>query len=447
LFDSIELHPKLTKAFDLLKWSEPTDVQAKSIQQALDNKDLLISAETGSGKTGAYLIPILHNLMSETKPHSGTRVLILVPTRELALQVKKDCEALCKFSGIKSMIVRGGQEFQYQASLLRRNPEIVIATPGRLTEHLEKQTADLSDVECVVLDECDRMLDMGFREEVLDITAKCTSKHQNLLLSATLKHKGVAQVASSILTDPEFIKIKTESLQENIHQQVIFTDGPKHKEKLVGWLLDHEKFEKAIVFTKTRVQAEQLANVLRFNKLNVNTLHGEVEQDTRNKIMAKFREGVVDVIVATDLAARGLDVDGVDLVVNFDMAQSGDEHVHRVGRTGRAGQEGLAISLVSNFDYNLMSSIERYLKIKFERRVIDSLKAKYSGPKNIKANGKAAGTKKKKIVKTEAKKPVKVRAQKLKDKGKRRVPKGENTPESGGFAPIKKKKTPTPFEE
>lgn len=447
MFDSIELHPKLVKAFEPLKWTTPTEVQQATVAQALEGKDLLISAETGSGKTGAYLIPILHQIMSEAKPRAGTRALIMVPTRELALQVKKDCEALCKFSGIKSMIVRGGQEFEYQASLLRRNPEIVIATPGRLTEHLEKKTAELNDIEFLVLDECDRMLDMGFREEVIDITKYCTKKHQSLLLSATLKHKGVAGVASSILTEPEFIKIKTEALQENITQQIIFTDGPKHKEKLVAWLLDNEDFEKAIVFTKTRVQSEQLANVLRYNKLKVNTLHGEVQQDIRNKIMSKFREGVVDVIVATDLAARGLDVDGVDLVINFDIAQSGDEHVHRVGRTGRAGQEGLAISLVNNFDYNLMSSIERYLKIKFERREIDPLKAKYNGPKNVKANGKAVGVKKKKAAPAkEAKKPVKQRHQKAKDKGKRRIPKGVNTPETGGFAPVKKKKSNTPPE-
>lgn len=443
MFDAIELHPKLAKAFEPLKWTTPTEVQANTIEQALSGKDLLISAETGSGKTGAYLIPILHQIMSEAKPRLGTRALVLVPTRELAQQVKKDCDALCNFSGVKSMIVRGGQEFEYQASLLRRNPEIIIATPGRLTEHLEKQTADLADVEFLVLDECDRMLDMGFREEVLDITKHCTSKHQSLLLSATLKHKGVASIASSILNEPEFIKIKTEALQENIRQQLIYSDGPKHKEKLVTWLLDNEDFEKAIVFTKTRIQAEQLANVLRYNKLNVATLHGEVQQDIRNKIMSKFREGAVNVVIATDLAARGLDVEGVDLVINFDMAQSGDEHVHRVGRTGRAGQTGLAICLINNFDYNLMSSIERYLKIKFERREIDSLKAKYKGPKNVKANGKAAGSKKKKADTGKVtKKPAKKRHDK--DKGKRRVPKGVNTPESGGFATLKKKKKLAP---
>ncbi len=445
MFESIELHPKLHKAIEAIKWQTPTDVQKHSIEPALAGKDLLISAETGSGKTGAYLIPSLHAIMSEGKPASGIRMLIMVPTRELALQVKKDCEALCQFSGIKSVIIRGGQEFQYQASLLRRNPEIVIATPGRLTEHLEKQTTSLSDVEFIVLDECDRMLDMGFRDEVLDIVGHCTGKHQSLLLSATLKHKGVAQVAQSILNEPEFIKIKTDSLQENIHQQIIFSDGVKHKEKLVSWLLDHEDFEKAIVFTKTRAQAVELTNVLRYNKLKVSSLHGEVEQDIRNKIMAKFREGVVNVIVATDLAARGLDVDGVDLVINFDMAQSGDEHVHRVGRTGRAGQSGLAISLITTHDYNLMSSIERYLKIKFERRVIDPLKSVYTGPKNLKANGKAAGSKKKKAAKST--KPAAKKRHK-KDIGKRREPaKVANTPETGGFAPIKRKPKPTPTDD
>lgn len=445
MFESFDLHPKLLKATEALKWSAPTEVQQNSIPSALAGKDLLVSAETGSGKTGAYLIPTLHKILSEGKPKSGTRLLVLVPTRELAMQVKKDCEALTQFSGVKSMIVRGGQEFQYQASLLRRNPEIVIATPGRLTEHLEKKTAFLEDVEFLVLDECDRMLDMGFREEVLNIAKHCTADHQSLLLSATLKHKGVAKVADDILTEPEFIKLKPEILQENIKQQIIYTDGPAHKSKLVQHLLTNEDFEKAIVFTKTRALAEELGNKLRYHQLRVATLHGEIEQDQRNKVMAKFREGVVDVIVATDLAARGLDVEGVDLVVNFDMAQSGDEHVHRVGRTGRAGQSGLAISLIAAHDYNLMSSIERYLKIHFERRVVDSLKAKYTGPEKVKANGKAAGSKKKKASKSakNAKDVKKVKKRHNKDVGKRRTPaKAVEQIQDGGFAPLKKRKKP-----
>lgn len=434
MFESHSLHPKLIAAFADQKWTEPTDVQSQSIELALARKDLLISAETGSGKTGAYLIPSLHHILSEGKPKSGSRLLVLVPTRELALQVKKDCEALTQRSGVKSVIIRGGQEFQYQASLLRRNPEVIIATPGRLTEHLSQTAELLKDIECAVLDECDRMLDMGFRDEVLEILKHCSGSQQNMMLSATLKHKGVAQIAQSVLKEPTSIKIKNELLQENIRQQIIFTDGPKHKEKLTDWLLKHESFDKAIVFTKTRVQATQLANSLRYHQVKVSSLHGEVEQDMRNKIMSKFREGVINVIVATDLAARGLDVTGVDLVINFDMAQSGDEHVHRVGRTGRAGQSGLAICLISSFEYSLMSSIERYLKLQFERRTVDPLKAKYSGPKNLKANGKAAGVKKTKPKKAD--KPV-VKKRKNKDIGKRRKP--SKAVSDGGFATIKKK--------
>lgn len=445
--DAFDVHPKLLKAIDSLGWAEPTEVQQQSIPLALDGKDLLVSAETGSGKTGVYLIPIIHHLLEQPKPKAGTQALILVPTRELAQQVKKDCDKLTQFSGATSVIIRGGQEFQYQASLLRKDPDIIIATPGRLTEHLNKKTAYLDDVEFLVLDECDRMLDMGFRDEVLDIAKHCQSEHQSLLLSATLKHKGVAAIAQDILTEPEFIKIKAEMLQETIQQQIVFTDGPAHKQKLVSWFLKNETFDKAIVFTKTRNQAEALANALRFEQVRVNSLHGEINQDTRNQIMSKFREGVVDVIVATDLAARGLDVEGVDLVINFDMAQSGDEHVHRVGRTGRAGQSGLAISLIAAHDYNLMSSIERYLKIKFERRTIDSLKAKYGGPEKVKANGKAAGQKKKKAAKNtkDVKKPKK---RVNKDVGKRRAPaKAAQPVADGGFAPLKKKKNPdTPLD-
>ena len=448
MFASFDLHPKLTAAIEQQGWTEPTDVQTASIPQAMDGKDLLISAETGSGKTAAYLLPALHRVLSERKPKAGIRVLVMVPTRELAQQVMKDCETLTQQTSLKTVIIRGGQEFQYQASLLRRNPEIVIATPGRMTEHLNKSSTDLLDVECLVLDECDRMLDMGFRDEVLTIARQIRNDHQTLLLSATLKHRGVSSVAKDILNDAEFIQIKPEMLQENIRQQRIFSDGPAHKTKQVDWLLSNETFQKAIVFTKTRVQAEELANNLRLHQKRVATLHGEIEQDERNRIMTRFRDGVVDVIVATDLAARGLDVEGVDLVINFDIAQSGDDHVHRVGRTGRAGQSGLAVSLVAAHDYNLMSSIERYLGIRFEPREVDSLKAKYKGPAKVKSSGKAVGHKKKKAdTTTPRKKAPKVRKRQTKNIGKRRAPAPTSQPiEDGGFKPLKKKKNLAPDE-
>lgn len=446
MFASFQLHPKLNAAIDQQDWEQPTDVQNASIPKALDGLDLLISAETGSGKTAAYLLPALHRVLSERKPKAGIRILVMVPTRELAQQVKKDCETLTQFTGLQSVVIRGGQEFQYQAALLRRNPEIVIATPGRMTEHLHKHSTDLMDVECLVLDECDRMLDMGFRDEVLEIAKHINNEHQTLLLSATLKHRGVGAVAKDILNDAEFIQIKPEMLQENITQQRIFSDGPAHKTKLVNWLLSNETYQKAIVFTKTRVQADELTKALRFHQKRVATLHGEIDQDHRNQIMSRFREGVVDVIVATDLAARGLDIDGVDLVINFDVAQSGDEHVHRVGRTGRAGQKGLAVSLIAAHDYNLMSSIARYLGITFEEREIDSLKAKYKGPSRVKSSGKAAGSKKKKPVE-EKKKSVKPKKRRTRDIGKRRTPATAKPElEDGGFKPLKKKKTQSPGE-
>ena len=435
MFQLSLLHPKLIAATDALGWQTPTDVQSATLELALDGVDLVIQAETGSGKTAAYLLPALHRLLSEAKSGPGIRLLIMVPTRELAQQVKKDCDALSQFTGLKSAMVRGGQEFQYQASLLRRNPDIVIATPGRMTEHLQKGSTDLLDIQCLVLDECDRMLDMGFRDEVLAIAEQCPEQHQSMLLSATLKHRGVAAVAKDILQDAEFIQIKPALLQENIHQQIIYSDGPAHKEKLVNWLLDHESYQKAIIFTKTRAQTEALGNSLRRQQRKVATLHGEVAQDTRNTIMNKFRSGALDVIVATDVAARGLDIDGVDLVINFDMAHSGDDHVHRVGRTGRAGQSGLAINLIAAHDYKLMNAIERYLKIHFERRLIDPLKAKYTGPRQLKSNGKPVGKKK---VKKSGKKIPKKNTSKAAH-AKRNKNTGSLQVNDGGFAPLKKK--------
>ena len=440
LLQDLPLHKQLHKALEKLGFTEATAVQEQAIPPTLAGKDLMVSAQTGSGKTAAFLLPILHRMLTHDALKSGTRVLILLPTRELALQTQKHFEQLAKFTYIKSGLIIGGEAFKHQVATLRKNPEVLIATPGRLVEHIERGTPDFHDLEVLVLDEADRMLDMGFAIDMYTIAESCNKQRQNLLFSATLKHKELGRIKATF-KDPEFIEVDSHRQQhQHITQQLILADDKKHKEALVAALLTEEQARKVFIFCKTRIQCQQLSNVLKYKKFKVNCIHGEIPQSERKQIMNQFRQGSIQVLVATDLAARGLDINDVDLVINFSIAQSGDDHVHRVGRTGRAGQEGKAIILIDSNEWNQMSSIERYLKIRFEHRIIAGLKAKYSGPKNIKKSGKAAGSKKKKndLKKLSSKKSG---SKKSKEKNPKKSNKRKSPSGSGdGFDVLRKNK-------
>jgi len=444
LFSDFDLDNRLLKALDKLGFQKPTPVQTATIPLAMDHKDLLVSAETGSGKTAAFLLPTLHQLLNKQAPQSASRMLILLPTRELARQVMKHFTQMAEFTHLQAALITGGETFKFQRALIRKNPELIIATPGRLLEHLGHGTVDLTDLEFLILDEADRMLDMGLSEDVLNIVRCCNRERQTLLFSATLNHRGLSRIMEGMLHEPETIKLSTvRDRHRNIQQQIVLADDNVHKERLVAWLLTNEKFEKALIFTNTRAQADRLGGCLRTQEQRVNVLHGEVMQDDRNRIMQLMRQGSINVLVATDVAARGLDIKGVDLVINFDMARSGKEHVHRIGRTGRAGEEGLAICLISPQEWNLMSSIGRYLKVEFEQRTIKALIGKYKGPKKTKASGKAAGSKKAKEKKKAKTDKTKQRARSKKEVGKRRKPatqSRDDTVISTGSKPLTRKK-------
>lgn len=400
-------------------FSEATEVQSNAIPAVLEGRDVMVSAKTGSGKTAAFLLPMLdHMLRVEVSRGSGTRGLILLPTRELALQTVKTFEALAKFTPITCGIVIGGEAYKYQIASLRKNPEVIIATPGRLVEHLEKGSIDFKDLEFLVLDEADRMLDMGFTEDMNKIAASCKAQRQNLLFSATLKHRNFGHI-QSILNNP--VSIEVDSFKEGhsqITQQMILADDDNHKQKLICALVEEEGAEKVFVFCKTRAQCTEVGQHLAKTELKVGYLHGEIAQSDRKQVLNRFRDGKLQVLVATDVAARGLDVTDVDLVINYTVAHSGDDHVHRVGRTGRAGKQGKAVMLVDRVDWNKNSSIERYLKIRFEHRAIKGLKADYKGPNKVKKSGKAAGASKKTRKRSASKSPAsKKRAKKMKDVG------------------------------
>jgi len=394
--NTLALCQPLLQALDLSGFVDATAVQTQSIPPALTGADLLVTAPTGSGKTLAFLLPMLNRLLTVTSSTNAIRALILLPTRELAQQTRTRLEQLTAHIDINSALIIGGHDFKVQQRALLRSPEVVIATPGRLLEQLENYPELLSAVELLVLDEADRMLDLGFADAVGNLSRRCDSGRQNLLFSATVDKRELAAISRDF-NNPLSIQVESPRRQHrDIDQQLILADDVKHKQKLVAALIGEQDGGRAMIFCNSRAQCEQLCHVLRYLKFESRYIHGDIPQKVRSKSLLQFRSGEVQVLVATDLAARGLDIDGVDLVINFNVAHSGDEHQHRCGRTGRAGKRGLAITLVNSDDWGAMSSIERYLSMRFERRTVSELKANYRGPKKLKASGKAAGPKKKK---------------------------------------------------
>lgn len=427
--------PRLVKALESRNLEQATDIQAKAIPLVQSGSDLFVDAETGSGKTFAYLLPLFARLMDwQGAPKS--MALILVPTRELAQQVHKICDQFASIIHARSVVLTGGQELKFQAALLRKIPEILIATPGRLRELLEKGQAELGEIEYLVLDEADRMLDMGFRDDVLTLVESCPPERQGILLSATLNHGGVSSIARGILKEPKKISLsESRGAQQNIQHQILLADDQEHKLKLVNAILAEQQGQvgKVLIFANKRLRVDKITQLLG-NQYRVNKLHGEMSQDERNRIMNLYRNGAIDVLVATDLAARGLDVEEVTLVINYDMAHSGNDYIHRVGRTGRAGNQGRAISLIASYEWNLSESVQRYLKTRFETIGLPGLKAKFKGPK--KSKNKISRKKTVRANSTEAQTKTKVRKRDQKNIGKRRKP---SAPALGdGLAPLKR---------
>ena len=433
MFSQFALHERLLKAVTELNFVEPTPVQAAAIPLALQGRDLRVTAQTGSGKTAAFVLPMLNRLVDLKGGRVEIRAIVLLPTRELAQQTLKEVQRFSQFTYIKAGLVTGGEDFKEQAAMLRKVPDVLIGTPGRLLEQLNAGNLKLEHVQVMVLDEADRMLDMGFAEDVERLCGECANREQTMLFSATTGGAGLRDMIAKVLKDPEHLMLNSVSqLAEGTRQQIITADHDQHKEKIIQWLLANETYDKAIIFTNTRVAADRIYGHLVAQDVKAFVLHGEKDQKDRKLAIERFKQGSSKVLVATDVAARGLDIDGLDLVINFDMPRSGDEYVHRIGRTGRAGGEGLAISLICHNDWNLMSSIERYLKQQFERRVIKEVKGTYGGPKKVKASGKAVGTKKKKGEKKGEKKPLTKR---------KTGPRANKAPlaSADGMAPLKKR--------
>ena len=376
-FQSLNLNPAIVQALTASGYTEPTPVQAKAIPDAIAGHDLMCSAPTGTGKTAAFVLPALQRLAIPAKPGRGPRVLVLTPTRELALQVTSAVEKYSKFmSRVRTGTVLGGMPYPKQRKLLESPLDILVATPGRLIDFIDQGRVDFSRLELLVLDEADRMLDMGFIKPVERIAGAMPAGRQTLLFSATLDGN-IATLAKRLLKNPKLIECEaTKENHDNIEQRLHYVDDGSHKHRILDHLLRDVGLTQAIVFTATKHGADRLAEKLNDGGHTAAALHGNMNQSQRNRTLARMRSGNVRVLVATDVAARGLDVASITHVINYDLPKVAEDYVHRIGRTGRAGNSGIAISFAAPDEGQQLKQIERYTGNQIERHVIAGMEPK-----------------------------------------------------------------------
>jgi ATP-dependent RNA helicase RhlE len=364
-FETLGLAPALLRALADQGYAEPTPIQATAIPTALQGRDMLAGAQTGTGKTAAFALPLLQRLFVEnTAPTSAKRrprALVLTPTRELAAQVHDSLRGYAKHLRVFSTTIFGGVGMGPQMDALRRGVDVLVATPGRLIDHMERRTVDLSGIEILVLDEADRMLDMGFLPAIKRILGSLPKQRQTLLFSATFADE-IKKIAAQFMRDPAEIQVAARnSVATTVTHRVHPVDAAKKRELLLH-LLSEDSRRQTLVFSRTKHGANKLADFLEKYGLRTAAIHGNKSQGARTKALKEFKNGKVTVLVATDIAARGLDIDQLPIVVNFDLPMVAEDYVHRIGRTGRAGAEGLAVSLVAHEEARLLRDIRRLLK-------------------------------------------------------------------------------------
>lgn len=370
-FDSLGLSAELLRAIREQNYEQPTPIQCKAIPVILDGKDIMAGAQTGTGKTAGFAWPILERL-SKTINNSKDRpirALVLTPTRELAAQVAESIEKYARYLPLESTVIFGGVKINPQIKKLRSGVDILVATPGRLLDHVNQKNIDLSHIETLVLDEADRMLDMGFINDIRKILSLIPGKRQSLMFSATFSFE-IRQLANKLLNSPVSIEVAKQNATAEHINQVVHPVDKSRKSELLSFLIGSENWQQVLVFTRTKRGADRLAEQLGKNGVNAASIHGDKKQGARTKALADFKKGKIRVLVATDIAARGLDIQQLPHVVNYELPDTPEDYVHRIGRTGRAGNEGQAMSLVCVDEKRTLLSIERLIKYDIPKIIV-----------------------------------------------------------------------------
>lgn len=380
-FNTLGLSTELLHAVADQGYSEPTPIQNQAIPLILQGRDIMASAQTGTGKTAGFTLPILQRLSAQAlaKGRRPIRVLILTPTRELATQVGESVHTYGKYLPLRSTVIFGGVKINPQIAKLRQGVDILVATPGRLLDHVGQKTLDLSQVEILVLDEADRMLDMGFVHDIRKILALVPQHRQTLMFSATFSPQ-IKRLADHLLNSPVLIEVTRRNSAAERVSQVVHPVDRQRKRELLSFMIGSHNWQQVLVFTRTKHGANRLAQQLEQDGLNSAAIHGNKSQGARTRALADFKRGAVRVLVATDIAARGLDINQLPHVVNFELPNVPEDYVHRIGRTGRAGNEGQAVSLVSGDEHSLLQDIERLLKQDIPKDIVPGYEPNLSIP-------------------------------------------------------------------
>ena len=391
-FADLNLDKNILSALQAAGYDSPTPIQAQSIPAALADKDIMASAQTGSGKTAAFLLPSLQKIVKRSeKPGKGPRVLVLTPTRELAAQVEKNAQIYAKnMKWVRSVTLVGGSSFGQQIKAMSKPIDIIVATPGRLMDHMRSGRVDFDRLEVLILDEADRMLDMGFIDDIETIVAATPEDRQTLLFSATWDG-AVGKLARNLTKNPEVIEIEREDKQGKIDEQLLYCDDKNHKNRLLDHILRDASIDQCVIFTSTKAMTEVLADELYEKGFAANCLHGDMPQGWRNRTLMDLRKGRCKILVATDVAARGIDVPTITHVINYDLPKQAEDYVHRIGRTGRAGRSGLAISFAEVNEYMAVHKIERYIGRKLPEVLIEGLEPTRKRNKNAERKPRGKG--------------------------------------------------------
>ncbi len=369
-FEEFEIDERILRAVEDMGFEEASPIQAQAIPELLAGKDVIGQAQTGTGKTAAYSIPLLMSIKPEIKK---PQAVVLCPTRELAIQVADEIRKLAKYmSDIKVLPVYGGQEIVKQIKSLKNGVQIIVGTPGRVMDHMRRKTVKFDEVKMVVLDEADEMLDMGFREDMETILSGTPDERQTVMFSATMP-KPILDIAGRFQNDPYMIKVVRKELTVENIEQFYYEVRPKNKPELLCRLIDIYNPKLSVVFCNTKRQVDELISELKGRGYFADGIHGDMKQQQRDRVMSDFRSGKTEILIATDVAARGIDVDDVDVVFNYDLPQDEEYYVHRIGRTGRAGREGVALSFVSGKEAYKLKEIERYCKTKIKAKPVPSM--------------------------------------------------------------------------